>query len=201
MSVANRRFRPLVPIFTHFCIRHSGMSLTPWGSRFRRVNQRQGALYASEAYETAIAELAFYRFLFFREAPGMQLPANPVEHTAFRLSVKCQTMLDLTQLPFSAQATDWLSPFDYSACQGIADQAREAGIQAIRYQSVRDPEKGANVVVLDPAALSCKEPLTLQTWHIFTRSSAVQATCEMPRQQLEFNSSLFEFDPRLAAST
>ena len=36
----------------------------PKGSRFRRANQREGAFYAAESVITAVAEMAFYRFLF-----------------------------------------------------------------------------------------------------------------------------------------
>jgi hypothetical protein len=61
----------------------------PHGSRFRRARQADGVYYAAESVETAIAELAFFKLLFFVESPATKLPSRPTEHTAF--SVPCVT--------------------------------------------------------------------------------------------------------------
>src|SRR5947207_9896057 len=42
----------------------------PRGSRSRRARQRQGCFYAAERVATAVAEEAFYRLLFFLDAPA-----------------------------------------------------------------------------------------------------------------------------------
>ena len=36
------------------------------GSRFRRQGQKEGVFYASEQVETAVAEICYYRLLFFK---------------------------------------------------------------------------------------------------------------------------------------
>ncbi|MET3898185.1 trans-2-enoyl-CoA reductase [Devosia sp. UYZn731] len=46
----------------------------PHGSRFRRAGRTLGVFYGAEAIETAIAELTFYRVLFFAESPDPQPP-------------------------------------------------------------------------------------------------------------------------------
>ena len=55
----------------------------PKGSRFRRAGLTPGVYYASEAPETAVAEIAFYRLLFFAESPATPWPVNAAEFTAF----------------------------------------------------------------------------------------------------------------------
>src|SRR6266700_924670 len=61
----------------------------PNGSRFRCTGMSEGVFYASETPQTAIAEIAFYRLLFYAESPDTPWPVNPAEYTAF--SVKYAT--------------------------------------------------------------------------------------------------------------
>ena len=48
----------------------------PGNSRFRREGYSPGVFYASEQVETAVAETAFYRLLFFVESPGNAVAAQ-----------------------------------------------------------------------------------------------------------------------------
>jgi hypothetical protein len=48
----------------------------PNGSRFRRAGMTEGVFYASESSHTAVAEIAFYRLLFFAESPDTPWPAT-----------------------------------------------------------------------------------------------------------------------------
>lgn len=170
----------------------------PNGSRFRRALQPEGCFYGAEAVATAIAEQAFYRLLFFQEAPTVPPPARATEHTAFAVSVVCDASLDLTAPPLSRDAPAWTHLTDYAACQDLADAARAGGIGALRYRSVRDPDGGMNVALLSPAAFATQEPVMAETWHLFVQSAAVQAFREMPRAALEFTRAGWSSDPRLA---
>ena len=172
----------------------------PHGSRFRRARQREGAFYASERVETAIAETAFYRLLFYLEAPAARLPARPTEHTAFRVPAATERLIDLTSPPLDRDAAAWRHPVDYRPCQDLADAAREAAIAAIRYASVRDPEQRANLAVLSPRAFAANAPQVTETWRVFPRPDAVQAWREFPDPlRLEFARADFANDPRIAA--
>src|SRR5262245_14881240 len=51
----------------------------PAGSRFRRAGMTPGVFYASADPETAVAETAFYRLLFFADSPATPWPANAAE--------------------------------------------------------------------------------------------------------------------------
>ncbi len=172
--------------------------LYPKGSRFRRAGRTPGVFYAAETHTTALAEMAFYRLLFFAESPGTPWPSGAAEYTAFSVETATARLLDLTAEPLSADNGLWTDLVDYTHCQGFADAARMAGADAIRYQSVRDPGKGANLAILMCRAFSKPAPGERQTWHIRLGQSGVQARCEFPRQALEFPRGAFAADPRIA---
>lgn len=171
----------------------------PRGSRFRRAGRTLGAFYASEESETAIAEMAFYRLLFFAESPGALWPTNAGEYTAFAASYTTRRALDLTRPPLDADGMQWTDLVDYSACQSLAEAARAAGIQILRYRSVRDPHDRTNLALLVCTVFTSPAPGSRQTWRIRLSSSGVQAICEFPRIHLEFGRDSFNSDPRIAA--
>lgn len=171
----------------------------PFGSRFRRARQIDGCFYAAERVETAVAEEAFHRLQFFLDAPGSRLPANPQERTAFRVPAAAERAIDLTVAPLDRDAALWLHPTGHAPCQALADAARVAGIEAIRYHSVRDPNHGANLAVLAPGVLQAPRPDHFETWHLFLRAAAVQAVREMPRLTLEIPFAAWASDPRVPA--
>lgn len=170
----------------------------PHGSRFRRAGQREGAFYGSKAVYTVIAEMSFCRLLFFAEAPGTILPSAPVEHTVFVIGCATDSSLNLCVPPLDRDAQIWQHPTDYEPCQDLADLARGADIQAIRYSSVRDPKEGINCVLLSARAFAERSPKSMQTWHIFPGEYSVRSWCENPRSAIEFQRNDFGNDPRLA---
>jgi hypothetical protein len=171
----------------------------PTGSRFRRAGMTLGVFYASSAVETAIAEAAFYRLLFFAESPGTPWPASAAEHTAFSVRYGSSKAIDLTRPPFARQRSRWMHPTDYGACQTLADEARTVGIDVIRYASVRDPQHRPNVALLGCRAFRARQPDATQSWRIRLGPAGVQALREFPRASLEFGRDAFAADPRIAA--
>jgi hypothetical protein len=172
----------------------------PHGSRFRRARQRDGCLYAAERPETAVAEAAFYLLLFTLDAPGAKLPRNPRERSAFSFRYRTGAGLDLRAPPVDVDAARWTDPVDYAPCQALADAARQAQVDVLRYASVRDPGEGSNLAVLACRALSSKGPLAFQTWHLVLRPDRVEAVREMPRHRLSFMFSDWATqDPRVPA--
>jgi hypothetical protein len=170
----------------------------PKGSRFRRAGRTPGVFYAGETVRTALAEMAFYRLLFFVESPRTPLPANAAEYTAFSVAVSTTALIDLTIRPLSADHSLWNNPIDYSACQTLADTARTAGAEVIRYRSVRDSLGGCNLALLTCRAFARPQPIERQTWRLHLGAFAVQAVCEFPHESLEFLRTEFAGDPRLA---
>jgi hypothetical protein len=170
----------------------------PRGSRFRRAGLTEGVFYASEVQETAVAELAFYRLLFFAESPETPWPINPAEYTAFAAEYATGRAIDLMRRPFHAGASSWADPTEYGDCQRLADAAREAAVDVIRYRSVRDPRKGINLALLGCRAFARPEPTAFQTWRVYIRDVGVQAICEAPRLRIAFDRDSFAADPRIA---
>jgi len=86
--------------------------------------------------------------------------------------------------PLDSDRAVWTHPTDYTRCQDLADLARSAGIDAIRYRSIRDPAGGANLALLSLAALAATAPTSYQTWRILLRRDRADAMSEMPRATL-----------------
>ena len=97
--------------------------------------------------------------------------------TAFSASVTTSHAIDLTVLLFSDSSRVWSHPDRYGPCQELADNAKEAGIDLIRYQSVRDPDGGKNIAVLECDVFARPAPVDRQTWHLRFGSYGVQAIC------------------------
>ncbi len=171
----------------------------PNGSLFRRAGRTRGVFYASDRPETAVAEIVFYRLLFFAESPGIPWPNDAAEYTAFAAALATDRSIDLTSPPLSANRAGWVDPINYEPCQDLADAARDTQIDLIRYESVRDPDAGTNLAVLVCKAFSEPSPNERQTWRIRLGSAGTQAICEFPRQGLEFAPNVFADDPRLAS--
>ena len=172
----------------------------PAGSRFRRAGLTAGVFYGSQTAATAIAETAFHRLLFFADSPATPWPGNAVEHTAFLIKFRTAAALDLTRPPLDGGRRLWTSRTDYRACQDLADQARAAGVEVLRYESARDPasDRGINLALLTCHAFDSREPLERQTWRIHLGAHGVRALCDFPDQRLGFDRRAFADDPRIA---
>ena len=169
----------------------------PAGSRFRRPGPSAGVFYASQQEETAVAELAFRRLLFFAESPATPWPGNAAEYTAFTVPFSARKGLDLTRAPLDRDLAAWTAPADYSACHDLADAARDAGIQLLRYQSAR--ANGLNVALLSCTAFAATAPLERHVWRVHFSGMGVRAIGDLPEQGLAFDRHAFARDPRIAA--
>jgi hypothetical protein len=153
----------------------------PHGSRFRRYLVDSGVFYASEQIRTALAEFAYWRLKFFRDAPDAALPRLEERLTVFSTRYATQRQLDLTRAPLSKDRKRWITPDDYSDTQALADRARQAGIEVIRYESVRDAEREANVALLTAQAFVGKKPQTQQTWFLYLAPTEINFTRALTR--------------------
>jgi len=143
------------------------------GSRFRAYGD-PGVFYGGEEVRTACAELGFHRLRFLQESAGLKALAS-VPHTLFRARARGPTV-DLRKKPFTKDRSVWTDPETrhYAACQAFARVAREADVDIIRYESVRDPRKAGCAAVLRPEALAGSGILERQTW--FLSATATSAS-------------------------
>lgn len=170
----------------------------PNGSRFRRAGLTPGVFYCSKTSTTAIAELAFYRVLFFAESPNTPWPKNASEYTGFSAALSTKHALDLEAPPLDANRVDWECLQNYSSCQDLADICRRAGAEVIKYRSVRDPNGGSNFAVLTCAAFAKPSYQELESWKLHLGPGGVRAVREFPPLSLGFPPSAFAADPRTA---
>ena len=170
----------------------------PAGSRFRRAGRTQGVFYASDTAATAVAEIAFYRLLFFAESPDTPWPANPAEYTAFSVRYATRRAIDLTRGKLAASRARWMHTTNYGPCHALADAARAAKVEIIRYASVRDPQHGINLALLTCTAFARTRPIAQQTWRIRLSDAGAQAVCEAPKSGITFDRKTFAGDPRIA---
>lgn len=157
----------------------------PGGSRFRGPND-PGVFYGADEVRTACAELGYWRWRHLQDSPGLTaMPTKP--QTVFRVRIDTATV-DLREPPFLRDRAHWTDANDYSACQHLARKAREAGVGAIRYESVRDPQHAACGAVLSPAAFARPAPVEQQTWLLsVTRERVVwQRTQVLQADEHEF---------------
>lgn len=171
----------------------------PKGSRFRRAGLTAGVFYASAHPETAMAELAFHRLLFFADSPRTPFPRNPGEYTVFAADYATKRALDLTRPPLDRSNAVWMHPQDYAPCQALADDARAAQIEALLYASVRDPQHRLNVALLTPRAFAKRKETARQSWRLHVAAQGVRAVCEAPKQTLDFGREAFAADQRIKA--
>lgn len=145
----------------------------PSGSRFRSATD-PGVFYGAETVRTACAELGYWRWRFLLDSPALQ-QLGPVAHTAFKARVSTTLAIDLRAAPLDEHADSWTAPRDYSATQELARSAREAGLHAVVYRSVRDVEPAWCAALLSPLAFAARkpEPATQSWWLLATRSEIV----------------------------
>jgi hypothetical protein len=160
----------------------------PYGSRFRGPTD-PGVFYGADLVRTACAELGYWRWRLLMDSPDLTA-IDPMQQTLFRTPMQ-GTAIDLTHPPLSRQHKQWTDPSDYSACQRLARKARSAGIQMIRYQSVRDPGHGSCTAVLTHAAFAAKEPKESRTWTLAVFRHRVFWRCDsiFEDQSYEFDAS------------
>ncbi len=155
----------------------------PWqrGSRFRSPAE-PGVFYAAEAPRTACAELGYWRWRFLMDSAGLSV-LGPSPQTLFQVRLAASAV-DLRAKPFSRDAAKWTDRESYASTQAFAAVARKAGVQLIRYQSVRDPDQGGCAAVLDPAAFARRTPLSQQTWLLTVTRNA--STWQRDSESFEF---------------
>ncbi|HEY2434686.1 MAG TPA: RES family NAD+ phosphorylase [Vicinamibacterales bacterium] len=170
----------------------------PGGSRFRRAGLTAGVFYASQAVDTAVAEMVFHRLLFFADSPATAWPARAGEFTAFSARYRSAAALDLGAAPLDADRASWTDPIDYAPCQALADAARDAGVELLRYPSARDAG-GVNLALLSCRAFGAREPQARETWRIALGEHGARALRDMPDRGIEFGREAFAADHRIAA--
>lgn len=193
------------PPIPHDCAKLHFLLATPFrysatnpnASRFRRSFALAGVFYAAEHAETAMAETAFHRTLFYAESPDTPWPTNAGEYTAFACAFRSNHVSDIATKPYLDDMRLYhLS--DYSGSQTFADAVRAAGLDVIKYSSVRDPEGRNNLALLSCKVFAKPEPVERTSWKLHMDANGARALCESPSLSIQYDRTAFAADPRLA---
>jgi hypothetical protein len=144
----------------------------PHGSRFG-TRAEPGIWYGSETLRGAFAEVAYYRLVFL-EGTSADLGLLEAELSAFRVGIDSARSIDLTVLPFAQHRHILASPSQYAETQLLGRAMREAGVEAIRYDSARDVQGSVNVAVLAAVAFARSQPDRLESWHCVATQAHVE---------------------------
>ncbi|MEM9432578.1 MAG: RES family NAD+ phosphorylase [Pseudomonadota bacterium] len=163
-----------------------------YATRFRRVGQPQGVFYCAETVETAAAEVAFYKLLFFFESPGTPIPVEPFELSAFSVPISTLSAWDLT----GSDTSKYRAPNDYGPCHVVADDALRAGVEAIRYASARH-DGGRNLAVFSCQAFAKTEPTQPEAWKFRLSKDRVRVRKSFGPGSFEFLVETYAKDARI----
>jgi len=143
------------------------------GSRFGGAHE-PGLFYGAREVPVALAESAYYRFLFWS---GMVAPPPAgrltSEHTVFGASYATRQGIRLQAPPFDRFVAELAHPGDYTATQRLGSQMRDSGVEAFEYRSARVPGQRICVALYTPGGFACKSPTWQQAWICETRADAV----------------------------
>ena len=144
----------------------------PAGSRFRRRTD-PGVFYGAEDRETSCAESGYWRLRVWLDSKGLSAQPATVPVTLFQFKAATGSAIDLTRPPLSADEALWTAQDDYSGTHALAENARAAAIEVIRYASVRNPG-GRCLALLSPEPFRnvpapCDETQQ-QTWNLFIKA-------------------------------
>ncbi len=108
----------------------------PGGSRFRR-SDAPGVFYGAEDRKTACAETGYWRLQMWRDSEGLAEQQKTVALTLFEFHAATPSAIDLSMPLLNTDRAIWMDAKDYTATQQLAEDARMANIELIRYESVR----------------------------------------------------------------
>lgn len=144
-----------------------------WGSRFG-ARHEPSLFYGAQQLETAMAEAAYYRLLFWQGMASAP-PSGRIRsaHASFSVAYRSERGLRLQQPAFAGVRGLLRDPRDYRATQALGRAMRAAGVQAFEFESARCPRQGINVALFVPAAFAERTPGELTHWLCETSATQV----------------------------
>jgi len=142
------------------------------GSRFGKQTH-PSIFYGSNKINTAFAELAYYRFVYYDGmATRPEKNLKVTQHASFSVELKTERGLLLDQAPYKSSANKISDPVSYVVSQGMGEVMREMGVEAFSYYSAR--AKGEiNYGIFNCGAICSTAPNALQHWSCITRNTTV----------------------------
>ena len=144
------------------------------GSRFGKISE-PGLFYGSTDATTALAEVAYYRFLFLadiEDASALTLHKLQSSHSLFYVQAHSEKSIGLIAPPFAAHQEAISATADYHTSQQLGSAMRDAGIEVFNFYSARVPEK-VNGGVFAHRAIKSRSPRSIEHWQCLTQQHRV----------------------------
>jgi hypothetical protein len=147
------------------------------GSRFGSRHE-PSLFYGSLSPRAALAETAYYRFVFWHGMSSPPLSGRLLtQHTLFGARYGTAKGLRLHAPPCAQHRSVLTRPDSYADTQHFGSALRAAGVEAFEYVSARDAKRGLNVALFHPTALEGRAPLWQQPWIAETTPEVVRFSC------------------------
>ena len=150
------------------------------GSRFGSSRER-ALWYGAEHVDTALAEKAYHLLRWVR---GTDIDAFPfrAEWADFSTRVATERCVDLTAEGWDGVREEMESATSYAATQALGGEMRGAGVEAVRYRSVRDPGRRANLGLFTPRAFAQRSPdlARSRVWLVLADAASVRVARKRP---------------------
>lgn len=160
------------------------------GSRFGERHE-PSIFYGSLSLDTALAESAYYRLVFWYGQAEPPADSYTTQHTLFEATYATARGLRLQNVACAEYRPVLTDPADYGATQALGAQMRGAGIEAFEFPSARCPRLGDNVGLFVPTALTCMRPTGSEEWLCRTSGERVQFWTRATRSVAEFTFDAF----------
>lgn len=183
------------------------------GSRFGQAFEKS-LFYGAMTVNTALAETAFYRFVFISH---MTVPfPKPLRtlHTVFGARVRTEHGIRLQDQAWRELHEDLTHPSSYALTQSLGSEMRACGVTAFQFLSARalqaglyslpyharDGLEGINAALFEPGALKDRKPREKMRLIVVTGAESVSMSLTVEdgtRKVLEFSRNQFLIDERL----
>lgn len=144
-----------------------------YGSRYGRPFEKS-LFYGAMSVNTALAESAFYRFVFINDMATPYPKPLKTQHALFATRMRTDRGLRLQDRAWEDLHEALTDPGSYDACQSLGTQMRETGVEAFQFLSARARQaglyrlpygsshglEGVNAGLFTPRALKDSKPLT-----------------------------------------
>lgn len=173
--------KPIAPTYNKKGVLHY-LLFTPFrypplktGGRFH-TRLEQSPFYGSHELQTAMAEVAYGRFLFNAHTQAEFSPMQ-VSYTHFVARLASNNALYLTKKPFQVYREHLSHPSSYTFSQPFGKAMRAAGVEVFTFFSARKTD-GVNVGVFTVEAFAHNTPLKGKEghWSVFVTHEVVEFT-------------------------
>lgn len=166
------------------------------GSRFGRSHE-MSLFYGAESISTTLAEVAYYRFLFFQNISSHPKSLLPSEHTIFYVNYSTELGVRLQNAPFNQYSRLLRDPADYSKTQQLGSDMRNAGVLGFQYESARDAERGICIGLFSPEPIESLKPIDQTSWLCEVGSDSVAFKQSHDSQVIIFGIAQFQINGKL----